>query len=103
MSRSSAKAEVDPYSQSQRARHTVAKEKADTCVAECLFLTIPRPADMSIISIGVGFFLNASFATMLININMANTTIEIVSIYSRLDSLNFIICKGACSSLRSDK
>ena len=67
------------------------------------YISIPRPADMSIISIGVGFFLNASFATMLININMSNTTIEIVSIYSRLDSLNFIICKGAGSSLRSDK
>ncbi|MBQ4082073.1 MAG: hypothetical protein IJC55_02100, partial [Clostridia bacterium] len=37
---------------------------------------------MSIISIGVGFFLNASFATMLININMANMIMPLKSMAS---------------------
>ena len=46
------------------------------------YISIPRPADMSIISIGVGFFLNASFATMLININMANMIMPLKSMAS---------------------
>jgi hypothetical protein len=43
------------------------------------YISIPRPADMSIISIGVGFFFNANFATMLININMANMIMPLKS------------------------
>ena len=46
------------------------------------YISIPSPADMMIISIGVGFFLNVSFATMLININMANMIMPLKSIAS---------------------
>ena len=40
---------------------------------------------MMIISIGVGFFLNASFATMLININMANMIMPFENVSVRLN------------------
>ena len=46
------------------------------------YISIPRPADMTIISIGDGFFFSISLATMLITINKANIIMPLRSIAS---------------------